>query len=144
MTDRPARIIAALAAAIALAAAGGFTFGSARADSTTEPDAAALAERVDALESQVDSLHLWAQAQDHTTDQVIDAMSPLDCLAFSSVHAYRETLGPKGRKYYTFPIMLWNVANPACKPSKTEFRRRLLPVTRGGKRRSVTPGQLPG
>lgn len=133
--DRLARTLAAFAAATALAAAGGFTFGNARADSTTEPDAAALSARVAALEVQIDELSTWRQGvhewqvgKDDTVDQILSVIQPIDCLAFSTYHGIRETIGPKGRKYHMFPIMLWNVTAPGCKPSRADFKRILRPA----------------
>lgn len=133
MKDTKARRIAVIAL---FAAIGAFMLGSARADSTTEPDAAALAQRVAALETQVDALrtwqrdvHDWQLDKDATTEQIIEAVQPIDCMAFSTYHGFRETIGPKGRKYHTFPIMLWNVTAPGCKPSPVEFRKRIARVS---------------
>lgn len=134
MKDTKARFLGF--AAIVLAC-GAYTVGHASADPATEPDSAALELRVAALETQVNDLNAWQQEvhswqveKDSTVEQVIDAIAPIDCLAFSTYHGYRETVGPKGRKYHLFPIMLWNVTAPGCKPSPSEFRKRILRARR--------------
>ncbi len=126
-TDRKARALAALALVVAL---GAYALGSASADETTEPDAAALAMRVDQLEARVTQLEADAINQPDVDlfdlDRRVGDLEEADvsgCLAYSDFHYYRERVGAgtaRGARRWRLPVMVWNMASPNCRPEPTK------------------------
>lgn len=102
MRDITARWMACIALAVAAAGVGGY----AHADSITEPDAYALAERVYVLEDQVAGLAAQQDAVDdyivalYANDAILDERTnEVGCFARSDYHYVRETLNGSKRKY---------------------------------------------
>lgn len=118
--DRIALPVACLA--LALATVG--TIGPAAADSISEPDAAALAERVSDLESQVEQLDSSRLDQAGLVDDLFSNDAVLDertgagtasaCIAYSDYHYVREQVNGRGRKW-RLPLAAWNMADPGCR-----------------------------
>lgn len=119
--DRAARTIAALALATSIAAVGGFTYGQAKADSLSEPDAYQLKQVVQQQQESIDILESNVVVLNGTLDAVVDAVNEqsastggLDCLAFSDYHYYKETVDGS-RKRYRLPVMVWNTSLRSCR-----------------------------
>jgi len=104
--DATARRLALVALLVALAA---FTMGRASA-TTSDPDPGAFA----ALTTQVNDLSTRvAELEDNDVS---------GCLAYSDRHYYRETVGTGSRRW-RLPIMLWNMADPLCRPNPAKVWR---------------------
>lgn len=115
-----------LAVVALFAAVGAFMLGSASADSTTEPDATALAVKVDALRVHVDDLESQLNdAAAYTAALEVDArVTKLEsCMAYSDYHYLKERVEKRGRKW-RLPVMVWNMADRSCRPTKAEWKPR--------------------
>lgn len=93
------------------------------ADSVSEPDAYALAQRVAALQEQVDELagqvadQADTNAELYANDGVLDERTAqAGCVAYSDFHYVRERVNNHGRKW-RLPLAVWNMSDPGCRPN---------------------------
>lgn len=57
-----------------------------------------------------------ADLSDRVASLEDDAL-PSGCIAYSDYHYYRERVDGFGRKRWRLPVMLWNMADPTCRPN---------------------------
>lgn len=136
--DALARRVAVVAL---VASAGGYLLGTARADPVSEPDAALLAVRVDALEQRAAIQDEQITRLQETDDvlfgvltNVIDSFNAVavrttNCLAISKKHYIRGTLD--GGKHVRMHLVVWNGRNRGC---SIRARFEPIPPITGGRR----------
>lgn len=114
MNDKLARILSLLALSVALAS----SFGSASADPTTEPDSAALSRTVAQMQLQINQLSADDQDANARLIDLEDDSNFSNCLIYSDKHFIREQFTKNGHPYgkkWRMPLVVWNMANKACR-----------------------------